>query len=55
MQRSSFVPSVVGYLTPGKFKPHVVTPIYDGSTNPIYHIEMYQSEVNIYSTPDEMR
>ena len=52
---SPFVARIVGFPTPTKFKPPTVSPKYDGSTNPVHHIEMYQSTTDIYSIPDEMK
>ena len=52
---SPFVARIVGFPTPAKFKPSTVTPKYDGSTNPVHHIEMYQSATDIYSILDEMK
>ena len=52
---SPFVAKIVNFPRPSKFKPPVVTPRYDGSTNPVHHVEMYQSAADIYSISDEMR
>jgi len=43
------------FPSPLKFKAPIVTPKYDGKTDPILHIEQYQAAADIYAVPDEMR
>ena len=44
----------MNFPTPSKFKSPVVTPKYDGKTDPVLHIEQYQAAADIYVVPDEM-
>jgi len=55
LEGSPLIARIVSYPTPAKFKPPVVTPKYDGSTNLVHHMEMYQSTAYIFSVSDEMR
>ena len=39
VQGTPFVQAIVNFPTPSKFKAPVVTPKYDGKTDPVLHIE----------------